>query len=128
MIRNEQRASVAASGWLGAAGTASVLGPAATATSISYQGRLTNANGQPLNATLPMVFRLYAVTSGGTVLWNEERSGANAVPVYAGLFNVLRGSVTPIPLNLLNQDLWLGISVDGDAEMTPREKLANPLC
>jgi hypothetical protein len=99
------------------------LGQAANTTTISYQGRLTNTSGQPLNATVPMVFRLYAAPTGGTALWTESRSTANAVPVANGLFNVLLGSVTPISLNLLSRDLWLGISVNGDAEMTPREKL-----
>lgn len=110
-------------GQLGATGSSSVLGQAASTTTISYQGRLTNASGQPLNATVPMVFRLYAAPAGGTALWTESRTSTNAVPAAGGLFNVLLGSVTPISLNLLSRDLWLGISVNGDAEMTPREKL-----
>lgn len=97
--------------------------PNATTTTISYQGTLSNSSGQAVNGTLPMTFKLYTVPSSGNPIWTEARSGANAVPVNNGLFNVLLGSVTPIDLNLLSQDLWLGISINGDAEMTPREKL-----
>lgn len=64
---------------------------------ISYQGTLLNTTGQPLNGTLNMTFRLYAAPTGGTALWTEAHTGANAVPVSNGLFNVLLGSLTPIP-------------------------------
>ena len=104
---------------------APTLFPSATTTTISYQGTLSNAGGQPVNTATPMTFKLYTVPSGGTALWTEARAGANAVPIANGLFNVLLGSVTPINVSLLNQDLWLGISVNGDAEMSPREKLGS---
>lgn len=94
---------------------------ASTPSTISYQGHLTDGNGQPINTTTPMTFRLYTTSTGGTAVWTEERTGANAVPVTNGLFNVLLGSVTPIDTTLFNQALWLGISVNGDAEMIPRE-------
>ncbi len=101
------------------------LNPAATTTTISYQGTLANASGQPISGATPMTFKLYTAPSGGAALWTESRSGANAVPVASGMFNVLLGSVTPIGVDLLSQDLWLGLSVGGDAEMTPREKLGS---
>ena len=96
-----------------------------TTTTISYQGHLTNPSGTPVSATVPMNFNLYAAPTGGTAAWTEQRSGGNAVPVSNGLFNVALGSVTPIPVSLLSAPLWLGISVNGDAEMTPREQLAS---
>lgn len=112
---------------LARSGTGAILGQTTqtSTTTISYQGQLTNSSGQPLSATLPMSFALYTTPTGGTAVWTETRSGANAVPVANGLFSMLLGSVTPLDPNLLNQDLWLGISVDGDAEMTPREKLGS---
>jgi hypothetical protein len=116
---------LALTGNLGAHGSEAVLGQTATTTTISYQGRLTNASGQPLTAKLPMVFSLYAAPTGGTPVWSESRTETNTVPVTSGLFNVLLGSVTPINISLLNRDLWLGIAVNGDPEMTPREKLAS---
>ncbi|PDV97907.1 hypothetical protein [Candidatus Chloroploca asiatica] len=104
---------------------AAPAGNTATTTTINYQGHLTNPGGTPVSATLPMTFNLYAAPTGGTAVWTEQRSGSNAVPVSNGLFNVALGSVTPIPVNLFGAPLWLGISVNGDAEMSPREQLAS---
>jgi hypothetical protein len=71
-----------------------------------------------------MQFRLYNVNVGGSPLWSETQA---AVPVEGGLFHVLLGSTTPIPVALLasNNALWLGITVGADSEMTPREPLAS---
>ncbi|NCC31614.1 MAG: hypothetical protein EOM24_06245 [Chloroflexia bacterium] len=111
-----------ASNTLANSNVANTVSSTATAT-ISYQGHLTNPDGTPVSATLPMTFNLYAAPTGGTAVWTEQRSGSNAVPVSNGLFNVALGSVTPIPVNLFGTPLWLGISVNGDAEMSPRERL-----
>ncbi|MBP1468218.1 hypothetical protein EYB53_021080 [Candidatus Chloroploca sp. M-50] len=94
-----------------------------SASTITYQGRLSDANGSPLTATLPMTFKLYDAQQ--TLLWTEVRTGANAVPVTNGLFTVALGSVTPLETTTISQAVWLGLSVDGDPEMTPREKLGS---
>ena len=93
-------------------------------TTINYQGYLTDSSGNPVNDPLDMVFRLYNVESGGDALWIETQS---AVAVSDGLFSVLLGSVTPISTEIIanNNDLWLGIAVGGDEEMSPREKIAS---
>jgi hypothetical protein len=108
------------------AGPALQVTPASSSdntTTINYQGHLTDSAGEPINGTLPMTFKLYRDPSGGTAVWTEQRSGGNAVPVSDGLFSVSLGSVTPVDLSLFGEPLWLGISVNGDAEMTPRERL-----
>jgi hypothetical protein len=74
-----------------------------------------------VTADLPMTFKLYPDQASTDAVWTEERNGTAAVPVTNGLFHVLLGSVEPITTTLLSQPLWLGISVDGDAEMSPRE-------
>ncbi len=91
---------------------------------IPYQGTLTNAAGQPINGNTSLTFRLYAAPSGGSALWTEARTGANVVPVSNGLFNVNLGSLTPIPSAVWkNNPLYLGIQVNSDPEMAPREQL-----
>jgi hypothetical protein len=97
---------------------------ASSKTTINYQGCLTDSNGDPINDSLDMVFRLYNVESGGTALWTEAQNG---VLVTECLFSVLLGSVESLPQSLFTQNdsLWLGITVGGDEEMTPREKLAS---
>ena len=109
---------------------ASQSAPAQDATSsgtIAYQGRLADASGASLSGTYIIVFRLYNVASGGTALWEESWTGINSVQVTDGLFNVLLGSLTPIPQTVLtgNSSLWLGIDVGSDAEMTPRVQLGS---
>jgi hypothetical protein len=100
------------------------LAQGATPGVISYQGYLTNPAGQPVNATVDMIFSLYTQSSGGTAVWTESHTGANGVPVSNGLFNVLLGSLTPIPDSVWsNDELYLGIAVGSDGEMTPREQV-----
>jgi len=98
----------------------------AAASSISifpYQGRLADNSGTPITTVIPMTFRLYNASSGGTPLWEEGWAG---VQVTGGLFNVMLGSQTPIPQSIVNNtSLWLGISVGADSEMTPRVQLGS---
>lgn len=86
-----------------------------------YQGTLTDSNGNPVNGNVNMVFSLYNVASGGTPLWQESRTGANAVPVSNGLFQVMLGSLSPIPDIWDSGIIYLGIKIGTDSEMTPRE-------
>jgi hypothetical protein len=99
--------------------------PDATLGTISYQGMLNDAAGQPINGSTNITFRLYSVPTGGTALWTEAHTSANAVPVSNGLFNVLLGSLDPIPASVWsNANVYLGVQVGGDAEMSPRETVS----
>jgi hypothetical protein len=88
---------------------------------------LADANGAPITNTVNMVFRLYGAASGGAPLWEEQWTGSNAVQVSDGLFNVMLGSLTPIPQSVItgNSNLFLGITVGTDDEMTPRVQLGS---
>jgi len=95
---------------------------------IRYQGRLTDLNGVPQGGEFDMVFRLYTQPDKPVDQWDwkEEHTAAqNArVKVENGLFNVWLGSLNPIDPNLLaGGDLYLGVQVAGDEEMSPRERL-----
>ncbi|MFZ1754035.1 MAG: hypothetical protein WAU10_09835 [Caldilineaceae bacterium] len=94
---------------------------------IAYQGRLADSSGNPLTNTLNMSFRLYGATTGGSPLWTEEWTGSNGVQVSDGLFNVMLGSLTPIPQSVIagNSNLFLGITVGTDDEMAPRVQLGS---
>lgn len=115
--------------WVQNARALSVQQPAISSASgtIAYQGRLADGAGQPIAAaTHPMVFRLYASDAADAVpLWTENWTGSSAVEVSDGLFNVMLGSLTPIPQSVItgNDSLYLGISVGSDDEMTPRIQL-----
>jgi hypothetical protein len=98
--------------------------PSATPGVMSYQGYLTDKDGTPVNnGRTNMTFRLYDQRSGGTKLWDEAHTGANAVPVTNGLFNVLLGSLEPIESTVwASPDLYLEVQV-GNETMTPREQV-----
>ena len=83
---------------------------------ISYQGRLLDSEGHPVDGAQAMTFRLYSQAIEGIPLW----SGMFPVPVEHGLFSVN----LPVPPELFDgQALWLGVQVEGEAEMAPRQPL-----
>lgn len=84
---------------------------------IPVQGRLTDASGNPINATLTITFRLYDVPSGGAELCHDT----NSVVVNNGLFNSEIWGNCAGQMN--GQQLYLSIQVGSDAEMTPREPI-----
>ncbi|MBN2092989.1 hypothetical protein JW964_25425 [candidate division KSB1 bacterium] len=85
---------------------------------MSYQGVLTDANGNPVaNGTYNIFFRLYNDNSGNQ-LWTESHN----VEVTDGIFNVVLGSITPLNL-AFDQQYWLGIAIGIGAELSPRIQL-----
>src|SRR3989344_1497857 len=84
-------------------------------TTLGYQGRLKNASGTALTGTYSFIFRVYASSTGGPLLWNETQS----VVVDSGYFAVQLGSVTQFAMDM-NQALYLTTEVSADGEMTPR--------
>jgi hypothetical protein len=89
---------------------------AAAPAKIPLQGVLADSNGLPLNGNVTVVFALYDQESGGVPLWSESQT----VAVQNGLFSAYLGSITALNLALFrdNSDLWLGIQVQGDQEMS----------
>ncbi|MCC6477490.1 hypothetical protein IT157_10595 [bacterium] len=86
---------------------------------INYQGQLTSPSGTPLDTTVAMSFALYDSVSGGTAVWTETHP---SVTVTDGLFSVQLGSVTSLP-DVFAVNRWLGVTVGGDTELSPREQL-----
>jgi hypothetical protein len=83
---------------------------------ISYQGRLTDAAGNPLDGTYTMRFRLYDAETGGTMLWD---SGDQSVSVDEGLFNV-KLDIDHSDFN--GQGLWIEVQV-GNETLSPRQEI-----
>jgi len=94
---------------------------AAVPNQINYQGFLTDADGNPADGTYNISFAIYNTPEGVTSLWGESRE----VTVTNGIYNVILGQGIPIEPNILDGDgnLYLGVTVEGDAEMLPRQKL-----
>ncbi len=99
---------------------------------INYQGRLTNAAGQPLadGTTVDLTFAFYGVETGGTAYLTVLQED---VVVTGGLYSVLIGSGTVTSGTEPNlgavfqnhQDVWMGVDVDGDGEMSPRARIVS---
>jgi hypothetical protein len=98
---------------------------------INYQGRLTDDTGQPLDGvTVDLTFSFYGVESGGSVMLSVLQED---VLVTKGIYHVLIGSdtVTPGTENTLadvfqkHTNVWMGVKVNTDSEMTPRSRIAS---
>jgi hypothetical protein len=86
---------------------------------INYQGILVDDTGTMVpNGFYTITFRLYDVPSGGTPLWEESQY----LEVLHATFNAVLGSVTTLDLPFDTQ-YYLGISVSGEAEVSPRMAL-----
>lgn len=94
---------------------------AAVTWAINYQGRLTDAAGNPVpDGNYTIHFRLYNVDSGGTPLSTDT----DTVSVSDGLFNAyLRFAPASYGGHFDGRALWLGIEVGSDGEMTPRQTI-----
>jgi hypothetical protein len=84
---------------------------------IPIQGRLLDSKGNPINGTRTVTFTLYDASTGGTVLCTD----ADNVTAVNGLFNAQMDWCDAEDLN--GRQVWLGIRVGGDAEMTPRQPI-----
>ena len=78
------------------------------------------------NGAHNVTFTIYDAATAGTAVWTETQS----VTTTAGLFSVQLGDVTPIPTSALKgASRYLGIAIESDPEMTPREDLVSvPYC
>jgi hypothetical protein len=82
---------------------------------LPIQGKLTDANGNPLNGDFTLTFRLYDVTEGGSPLCADVQ----VVTIVDGLFNTYMDHC--YNGKLTGQRVYLAIQVESDPEMTPRQ-------
>jgi len=88
---------------------------------INFQGALKDANGEPVNDTKFMQFKIYPESTGGSALWNESLYD---VEISDGIFSVELGKYSSFPPLMFNNndELYITFIVGGE-EMTPRQKL-----
>lgn len=93
----------------------------------TYQGRLTDDVGTPLDGTFTMRFYLYDVLTSGSSLWYEEQS----VVVTDGVYNVQLGSMNPLGSNIFSGDeVYLEVAIYNAGTATwetlsPRQQLTS---
>lgn len=89
----------------------------------SYQGQLFDGVNPALPQNIPMIFRFFSSSNGGTACWTESRT----VTINSnGLFNVLLGQITAINPDCLGGDVYLELVVNGTT-LSPRERLTSVL-
>jgi len=91
----------------------------------TYQGRLTDQNGNPLNGSVTITFDFYATETGGTKLYTES----DTVTVTDGLFDTVLGpssAVAGLTPKDLSQPLWVEITINDGTNtetLSPRQRL-----
>ncbi|KKQ24141.1 MAG: Collagen triple helix repeat-containing protein, partial [Candidatus Roizmanbacteria bacterium GW2011_GWC1_37_12] len=104
---------------------------------LSFQGRLTDSLANPITTATNVTFKLYNVSSGGSALYTA--GACSLTPDQDGIFNVLIGGsgYSPTPPQSVcgsevdssifseNANVYMGITVASDSEMTPRQQIAN---
>jgi N-acetylneuraminic acid mutarotase len=96
---------------------------------ITYQG-LAQSNGTALNGSHNVALAIYTDSTGGVAKYQESQLG---VTFTNGLFNIEIGTnpANPLPIfqagnysgSIPAPNYFLGISIDGGQELTPRSKL-----
>ena len=85
---------------------------------ISVQGIVRNSDGSVFSTgNYSVKFRIYTTATGGTHIWMEEQDG---IRIEAGVYSALIGKTAPFGSIPFNQPLYLGVSVDGGNELSPR--------
>ena len=84
---------------------------------MSYQGVLRDGSGDPVpDGSYDVTFRIYDVEAAGTALWTENQT----LTATGGIISAHLGSVTTLSTLDFDVPYWLGISVEGGAELVPR--------
>lgn len=91
--------------------------PATVASRISYQGRLTDPSGAPLNGAYNMLYQFWTDSAAGGQVGADVV--LNGVPVNDGLFTV---QLDLPQAELYGQALWLAVQVNGQW-LSPRQQL-----
>jgi hypothetical protein len=97
--------------------------PSSNATTIHYQGHLSDAQGNPLNTSIHLTFILYDAMTGGNAVWGPESH--TAVPVSEGVFSLRLGTFVPFTSSDFadGSEHWLEVIVNGET-LSPREPFA----
>ena len=84
---------------------------------VQVQGRLTDASGVPINGNVTVTAAIYDVVTGGVARCTDS----DPVTAVNGLFTMEMDFCTASDFN--GDQLYLGIKVGTDAEMTPRQAI-----
>jgi hypothetical protein len=92
---------------------------------INFQGKVTNLNGTNVsNGSYSFVFKIYNVSSGGAALWTETQTLTTTDGIFqANLDSVAANNFSGVDFGTF--PLYLGVTFNGDPEMSPRIQLTS---
>ncbi|MEO0006392.1 MAG: hypothetical protein RJA20_588, partial [Bacteroidota bacterium] len=89
---------------------------------LSVQGTIQRSFGGAVDdGKYSLTFKLYTQESGGTPVWSETQDD---IEVIGGVYSALLGEANPLTAGF-NEVYYLGIAVDGGAELIPRTRLTS---
>ena len=90
---------------------------------LTHQGRMVGSNGQALTGSSNVTFSLYSSETGGSASWTQELS----VTFDNGYYSIVLGPGTPELSEAFfdGSPFYLGITLDGLEEFSPRNKIAS---
>jgi len=87
---------------------------------LNYQGFLTDDNGNAIDDTATMVFKIFSASVGGSELWS---SGNQLLDVVDGIFHFILASV-PVSVFEAGDARWLELAVRGQV-LSPRTEVTS---
>ena len=82
---------------------------------MSWQGRLTDINRDPITTATNISAQIYNQTTGGTLLWEENHAGTNAItPGAGGIYDIILGQYNPIDISF-DKNYYLEFIISGEA-------------
>ncbi|MEX2013015.1 MAG: site-specific integrase, partial [Candidatus Levyibacteriota bacterium] len=93
--------------------------------SLLFQGKLADSKNAPITNNSSVKFTIYdGENKSANPLWTET---IDINPKDDGSFSVVLGNKTPLFQNMFveNYTVWLGIAVENDPELIPRQQLTN---
>ena len=89
---------------------------------LSHQGRVLQANLEPLSGISVVTFQMYTYSEGGSAIWSETLELA----FNDGFYFAILGTTQPIPDDLFDGgNLYLGVTIGTDTELLPRQAIAS---
>jgi hypothetical protein len=86
------------------------------------QAFLTDSQGVPVDGSVELEFNIYDASTNGAVLYSETQT----VQADAGALTAYLGETAELDLSIFsdNQELFLGVTIDGGEELRPLQRLA----
>ena len=89
---------------------------------LSHQGKISQSNENPVTGSVNTTFKLYTNATGGSAVWEQTL----AVTFDGGYYSIILDPGDYENTDIFNnEDLFLGITLEGQAEFLPRHRVTS---